>query len=95
MVWVALAVIAYLLYRNYQLEKRWRALRYCWHCMSDFAGNRLKDDGCPDEDWVQTLREQRTFMLQFGVRPLSTFALDQYEEALVERKIEPLDRAVF
>lgn len=95
MIWLALAVIAYLIYRNYQLEKRWRAMRYCWQCMSDLAGHRLKGEEGHDAEWRETVGEHARFMGRFGAQPLSPAALELYEEALVERNIEPLNRRVF
>lgn len=95
MIWLASAVIVYLIYRNYQLEKRWRAMRYCWQCMSDFAGHRLKNEDGHDDEWRETVREHARFMRPFGAQPLMPSALELYEEALVERNINPLNRLVF
>lgn len=83
-------LIAGLIRQNYQLEKRWRCLRYSWHCMSDFAGERLRDAGEIDEQWREVVREHSTFMAAFGAPMLTKSALLLYEEALVERNIPVL-----
>lgn len=84
---LALAVIAFLVHRNYQLDKRWRALRYCWYSMSDFAAGRLKQHGEPDEQWLAAMREQAAFMGRFGASPLSSEGVRLYEAALLERNL--------
>lgn len=85
------ALAAYLVYRNYQLEKRWRSLRYCWHTMSDFAGEALRSpDGDIDAAWTDVVREHQAFMRQFGVPVLAPADLELYEAALLERQIPPL-----
>ncbi len=83
----ALATVVYLLHRNYQLEKRWRCMRYCWQSMSDFAGERLRDDGQIDEHWRDVVNEQTTLMARFGVKPLTTADIRLYEGARAEREI--------
>ncbi|RDE04273.1 hypothetical protein [Sphingomonas aracearum] len=84
---LALAVIAFLVRRNYQLEKRWRSLRYCWYSMSDLAAGRLNQDGEPDEQWLTAMREQAAFMARFGASPLSSEGVRLYEAALLERNV--------
>ncbi len=82
---LALSIAAYLFYRNYQLEKRWRCLRYCWISMSDLAAARLMEDGEEDEQWLAAMREQAALMARFGVPPLSSDGIRVYESALLDR----------
>ncbi len=82
-----LGATAYLLYRNYQLEKRWRCMRYCWQSMSDFAGERLRNDSRFDEHWRDVVTEQTALMARFGARPLTTDDIRVYEAALLERDL--------
>lgn len=84
---LVLAVLAFLVHRNYQLEKRWRSLRYCWYSMSDFAAGRLNEDDEPDEQWLAAMREQASFMGRFGVSPLTSDGVQLYEAALLERSL--------
>lgn len=84
---LSLAVIAFLARRNYQLEKRWRSLRYCWYSMSDLAAGRPNQDGGPDEQWLAAMREQAAFMARFGASPLSSDGVRLYEAALLERNL--------
>lgn len=90
MLWLLLSIgvvgsIPFLIYRNYQLEKRWRCLRYCWHSMSDYAGESGRLDGELSEQWRKVVTEQMSFMSLFGAHPLTTQGLQLYEEALTER----------
>jgi len=82
-----MGVAAYLLYRNYQLEKRWRCMRYCWQSMSNFAGERLRDGSQIDKHWRDVLREQTALMANFGAGPLTNEGLRIYEAALLERNL--------
>ena len=77
--------IVILIVRNYQLEKRWRCLRYWWQSMSDFASERLRENGQLDEAWCEVVKEQIALMGRFGARPLTMADLRQYELALLER----------
>jgi len=94
MFWLFLLVTAlagYLGYRNYQLDKKWRCLRYCWHTMSDFAGEAMRpSDGELGARWKDVVREHSAFMRWFGILPLSHADLGIYEAALVEREIPTL-----
>ncbi len=83
----AVSAAAYLIYRNYQLEKRWRCMRYCWQSMSDFAGERLKDGGEVDPWWRDVVKEQVALMGRFGAAPLTTDGVRVYELALLERDL--------
>lgn len=83
----ALSLAAYLIYRNYQLEKRWRCMRYCWQSMSDFACERLRSDGQVDEQWQDAVKEQTVLMSHFGASPLTTDGIRVYELALLERSL--------
>lgn len=85
----------FLVRRNYELEKRWRNLRYCWHMMSDFAGQRLRDEEAEpdcrnDWQWEQVVKEQTSLMKRFGVPSLTDNDIQIYEHALLERHILPL-----
>mgnify|MGYP001208104303 CR=1 FL=1 len=84
---VALAVICYLVYQNYQLEKRWRCLRYCWQSMSDFAAEKTRIEGDIDEHWLDVSREQIAFMSMFGAKALTSDDIRIYELALLERNM--------
>lgn len=82
------AVVTYLIYQNYQLEKKWRCMRYCWHMMSDFAGNSTREeDGSWDFGWEEVVNEHREFMKIFSIDMLSNQQLKLYESALLERNI--------
>jgi hypothetical protein len=87
LLFIATLIIAYLIYRNYQLEKRWRCFRYCWQSMSDLAGERLRDGDETDAQWRDAVREQAAFMRRFGASPLSRAELMIYEAALLERNL--------
>ena len=84
---IATLIITYLIYRNYQLEKRWRCFRYCWQSMSDLAGERLREGNETDGQWEDAVREQADFMRRFGGSPLSRAELILYETALLERNL--------
>ena len=84
---IAVGALVYLVYRNYQLEKRWRCMRYCWQSMSDFACEKSRGDGHGDEDWCDVVREQTALMARFGVEPLTSDGIRIYELALLERNL--------
>jgi hypothetical protein len=88
-IFLLLPVLAiYLIYQNYQLEKKWRCMRYCWHVMSDFAGESTREeDGSWDFEWEEIVNEHRKFMKRFGIDMLSNQQLELYETALLERNI--------
>ena len=88
---VAMAAVVFLVRHNYQLEKRWRCMRYCWHSMSDFAGERLREGGEYDQQWRYVVKEQAALMARFGVRPLSSADLRDYEMELIARDLPPLE----
>lgn len=92
---LALLFVAYLIYRNYQLEKRWRCLRYCWIAMSDLAATRLMQDGIQDDQWLAAMQEQAALMARFGVAPLSSDGIRVYESALLERHLPILTEHKF
>jgi hypothetical protein len=78
----------YLLYKNYQLEKRWRCLRYCWHIMSDFAGESARgEDGSWDLGWKEVVNEHKAFLRNFSVDLLSNQQIELYEAALLEHDL--------
>ena len=84
---LTLIIVAYLVHRNYQLEKRWRCLRYCWQSMSDFASERLRDEGQIDAEWGDVVKEQIALMARFGAGPLTNENIRVYELALLERDL--------
>jgi hypothetical protein len=87
-----LLITPYLIYRNYQLEKRWRSVRYCWQAMSDFAAELDKEeDGTPGLWWQEVANEHIFFLKAFGVRTLSVNDLHLYESELTWRDIPPLN----
>jgi hypothetical protein len=86
---ILIAAIVYLLWVNYQLQKRWRALRYCWQVMSDFACEGTKIDDQPDFRWKEAVKRQISFLRRFKVVPLNERQLRHYEVALLDRNIEP------
>jgi hypothetical protein len=83
--------VAYLLYRNYHLEKRWRAVCYCWQAMCDLAFALSLEEGEVKEDWKRTVDEQANFMRRFGAGPMTQQDISTYERALWKRGIPLLE----
>ena len=79
---VAMAVWAF------RLWSRWRAMRYCWYMMSDFAASLVfKDSEEFDHRWRDLLEEHARFMRQFGTSPMREPDKRRFEAFLAKEGI--------
>jgi hypothetical protein len=76
----------------HQFDKRWRCARYCWHIMSDYAGDRTRIDGELSPEWRAVSYEQSLLLRRFGIPLMSAAELSAYERGLANRGIAKLTK---
>ena len=72
----------------YRLWSRWRAMRYCWHRMSDFAASLVfRDSEEFDHRWRDLLQDHGRLMSQFGTAPMREPEVRRFETFLAKEGI--------
>jgi hypothetical protein len=73
----------------FRFWSRWRAMRYCWYMMSDFAASLVfKDSGDEfDHRWRDLLEEHKRLMRQFGTSPMREPDVRRFEAFLAKEGI--------
>jgi hypothetical protein len=79
-------------YQIHVFDRRWRCARYCWHIMSDYAGDRTRVDGELSDDWRAVSYEQAQLLRRNGVPLMTAADLSAYERRLARRNMAKLTR---
>ena len=89
---VVAVTIGLLSFQVYAFDRRWRCARYCWHIMSDYAGDRTRVDGELSDDWRAVSYEQAQLLRRNGVPLMTAADLSAYERRLARRGMAKLTR---